>query len=177
MTDQPTAKPTTANRATRRAATNKAPRAAQKTSAAAAAIMAPAHEPATRRAATNKAPRAAKKTSAAAAAIMAPAHEPADLSDVGLNLDTLEREGSKGPFVFLHGGRRFVMTDPFEIDWKDLINALSNPFVFIRNCMSVSDHEAFIAGFCPTWKMNAIVDAYLKHHGLPTVGELGALPR
>lgn len=95
-----------------------------------------------------------------------------------LNLDELEREGgSPIPFSFMHDSRRYVMSDPQEVDWQKLILAMSNPVRFLQIVLPPDDQNQFFSSPLPTWKMNALMDAYLKHYGLPTPGELGALPR
>jgi hypothetical protein len=95
-----------------------------------------------------------------------------------LNLDTLEREGeTPQPYAFILGGKRYMLSDPKDIDWQQLIMALMDPFLFFRLTMPPEDHEKFFSTPIPTWKINAMITGYQKHYGIPTPGELGALPR
>jgi hypothetical protein len=95
-----------------------------------------------------------------------------------LDLDTLEREGGTLPvFDFVHSGKRYMLSDPQEVDWQKLILAMSNPVRFLQMVMPPEDHHEFFTAPLPTWKMNALMDAYLKHYGLPGVGEAPVLPR
>ncbi len=112
----------------------------------------------------------------------APANGPVDgepqLPATTLNLDTLEREGAAPePFSFLHNGRRYTLLDPKEIDWQDLISALSNPFVFFSVTLPGADQAVFLESKMPAWKLNKLIDRYIEHYGLPSLGEAGALPR
>lgn len=95
-----------------------------------------------------------------------------------LNLDALEREGgTRIPFDVVINGRRFVMADPKEIDWQDLLVAMRNPVMFIRMILPPDDHRDFFAAKIPSWKMDALIVAYQQHYGLPDPGEANALPR
>lgn len=105
--------------------------------------------------------------------------EPAqvNLPPMTLDLDSLEREGgSPLPFVFQLGGKRFMLSDPKEIDWQDLITALTNPYVFFKLTLPPDDQEAFFSSKVPSWKLNHLVEKYIEHYGLPTGGEASALP-
>lgn len=91
--------------------------------------------------------------------------------DVTLDLDTLERENPAQPFTFLHQGRRYTLHDPETMDWQKQMRAFSDPVYFLQNNMSPDDVEAFFAAETPAWKMNAIMEAFRKHFGMPTLGE------
>lgn len=104
--------------------------------------------------------------------------ETAAAPKAALNLDTLEREGGTPPvFDFIHGGRRWILSDPQEVDWQKLILAMSNPVRFLQMVLPPEDHNEFFTVAMPTWKMNALMDKYLQHYGLPGVGEAQGLPR
>lgn len=93
-----------------------------------------------------------------------------------LDLDTLEREGgSKPPFVFQHNGKRYLLSDPQDVDWQKLIDAMASPFAFFRNVLPADDQREFFASPMASWKMNALMEAYMKHYGL-NLGEAGASP-
>ncbi|MFG3710883.1 hypothetical protein [Micromonospora sp. NPDC047730] len=97
-------------------------------------------------------------------------------TDVALDLDTLEREGAKDPFTFRHGGKRFMMSDPQEIDWQKLLVALRDPVFFMTLALPADDREEFFSLDMPSWKMNRLVKAYSEHYGLPSPGEAAGSP-
>lgn len=95
-----------------------------------------------------------------------------------MNLDALEREGGpRQPFDFVLDGKRYLLADPQELDWQDVISAMSNPVMFFRLVLPPEDHVEFFHSKIPGWKMNALMGAYQNHYGLPSQGEAGALPR
>lgn len=98
------------------------------------------------------------------------------VEDVSLNLDTLEREDTKGPFSFLHDGRRWVLSDPEEVDWQELLVSVDNPVMLLRCALAEGERDAFFKAKMPTWKMKALAKNYQKHFGLPDAPEAGALP-
>ena len=93
--------------------------------------------------------------------------------DVTLDLDTLEREGDiRPPFVFRLKGRKYAMVDRQNIDWQDIIHAMRNPISFIKFAMSPADHAHFLAQSVPLWQMEALMERYFKHFGIPLPGEV-----
>jgi hypothetical protein len=93
-----------------------------------------------------------------------------------LNLDTLEREGgSPAPFDFVLGGRRFILSDPKEIDWQDLIAAMRSPILFFKMVLPADDQRPFFDTKIPAWKLNALMQGYQDHYGIPGPGEAAAL--
>lgn len=97
---------------------------------------------------------------------------------VTINLDALEREGDQPePFTFQHDGRRYTLTDPRDVDWQDIVAALSNPFLFFKATMTAEDQLVFLSTKLPARKLNALIDRYVEHFGLPQVGESTALSR
>lgn len=107
-----------------------------------------------------------------------PNTNPAEQAPAALDLDTLEREGGTPiPFVFKLAGRRYVLTDPQGIDWQDLVSGLSNPYLFFKFSLPPDDQDEFFKSKLPSWKLNHLIEQYIKHYGLPSVGEAGALPR
>lgn len=102
----------------------------------------------------------------------------AAMPKAAMNLDDLEREGgSPKPFDFILAEQRFLLSDPQEIDWQDLMDAMGNPVMFFRLVMPPEDQSIFFRTKIPSWKMNALMKAYQTHYGLPSPGERGALPR
>lgn len=94
-----------------------------------------------------------------------------------LDLDTLEREGAPQPFDFIHDGKRYMMSDPKEVDWQDLIAAMSNPHMFFRLVLPAEDRQTFFESRLPAWKMNILMQRYQDHYGLPNVPNAGGLLR
>lgn len=94
-----------------------------------------------------------------------------------LDLDTMEREGAPGPFDFVLGGRRYLLTDPQEVDWQDLLAGMHNPHMFFRLVLPPDDHRTFFETKLPSWKMNALMQRYQDHYGLPSAPNAGGLPR
>lgn len=95
-----------------------------------------------------------------------------------LNLDTLEREGgTKPPFEFTLRGQDYVLSDPQDVDWQDLLVAMNNPIAFFRYVLPEVDQTSFFAGKLETWKLNVLMSKYQEHFGLPSPGEAGGLPR
>lgn len=92
--------------------------------------------------------------------------------DVDLDLDVLEREnGAIKPFVFNLGGHQFLLSDPKEVDWQDLLAAMQNPILFFRFTLTPDQHRRFFGSKLPSWKMDALIKRYTEHYGLPGVGE------
>ncbi len=94
-----------------------------------------------------------------------------------LDLDKLEREGAVGPFDFVLDGKRFMMSDPQEVDWQDLLSAMQNPTMFFRLVLPAEDQPEFFRTRLPSWKMNKLMAAYQDHYGLPNAGNAGGLQR
>lgn len=141
----------------------------------------PATEPVTAKVEPTDVQRAeAARIVAAAGSIFSP--DPAtDASTarrpVSIDLDALEREGAALPFDFVLGGRRYLMSDPKEVDWQDLISAMANPLMFFRLVLPPEDRSEFFTTKLATWKMDKLINAYLEHYGLPNLPNAAGLPR
>lgn len=95
-----------------------------------------------------------------------------------LDLDNLEREGGpKVAFDFVLRDRKYVLTDPQEVDWQRLLISMDNPVEFFRLVLPKDDHGAFFGSELPMWKMNVLMRRYQEHYGLPSAGEAAGLPR
>lgn len=94
-----------------------------------------------------------------------------------IDLDSLEREGAQGPFDFVLEHKRYLLSDPQEVDWQDLIAALSNPVMFFRLTLPAEDRVQFFTTRIPTWKMHKLINAYLEHYGIPSGPNAGGLLR
>lgn len=103
---------------------------------------------------------------------------PAEQRPAALDLDKLERQGGTPiPFDFIHEGKRYMMSDPQEVDWQDLISAMSNPHTFFRLVLPPEDRQAFFSVRMPSWKMNVLMRKYQDHYGLPDAPNAAGLPR
>ncbi len=109
-----------------------------------------------------------------------PTEQQVVLPPATLDLDALEREGDDAPrvpFSFNHNGNRYTLLDPKEIDWQELISALTNPYVFFTVTLPDDQQKTFLGTKLPSWKLNRLIDRYIDHYGLPSLGESGAVPR
>jgi len=97
---------------------------------------------------------------------------------VNLNLDTLESEGSKEPFVFVIGGRRFVVDDIEDHDWQDLLEFdATDAAASIRLMLGDEQYEAFHATRGVSMrKTKALLTAIQEHFGMGDLPEGGASP-
>jgi hypothetical protein len=91
---------------------------------------------------------------------------PGDVN-ISLDLDAVERpaEDVKPPFVVQVGGKAVTMTDPAEFDWEDLLD-IQNPQDFLRYCLNDEDREHFRNTSFPGWKLNVLMESYMKHYDL-----------
>lgn len=96
--------------------------------------------------------------------------------DVSLDLDGLEREGAKPPFTFTHNGRRWLMSDPQEVDWQKLLVAMRNPVFFLQQVLPADDRDEFFDTELPSWKLEALMKAYQTHYALPDPGNADGSP-
>lgn len=94
-----------------------------------------------------------------------------------LDLDLLERESAPRPFDFQLQGKRYMMSDPQEVDWQDLISALQNPHMFFRLVLPPEDRTEFFTTHLPAWKMRILMQRYQDHYGLPSFPNADGLPR
>lgn len=106
-----------------------------------------------------------------------PAIAAANARPAALDLDKLEREGTPAPFDFILNERRYIMSDPQEVDWQDLMAAFSNPHMFFRLVLPPEDRSTFFDQRLPSWKMNKLVASYQDHYGIPPLPNAGGLPR
>lgn len=84
-----------------------------------------------------------------------------------LDLDLEERpeKDLKPPFVTKVGGRTISMTDPSDIDWRDLAS-VEIPQDLLRVAMSAEDRDHLVQQALPAWKFNRLMDAYYTHYDL-----------
>ncbi len=112
---------------------------------------------------------------AAAAAADDKTAEPAPGGPVALDLDTLEREGgTQEVFKFRLHARDWILADPTEFDWQDVVVLFTDPYGFFRRTLPADDVAEFFSHRIPAWKLNVLIERYIKHYGLPTPGEANA---
>lgn len=95
-------------------------------------------------------------------------------SDVVLDLDTLERENAPLPFTFRHGGRRYMLRDPQDVDWQELLLAIDNSYQFFHSVLPADDQKEFFKSPMASWKMKALMERYQVHYGLSDPKALAA---
>lgn len=146
-----------------------------------------APSPAKKAAAPRKATTAQKRTPARAAAVTGE-QKVAALATVkpeepfdGFDLDALDKKSvlpnvTEVPFRFLLDGQRYTMMDPRDVDWKDVLDGISNPIMFMR--LAMDDPEAadrFISVKLAGWKLSALFDNWQKHFGVEGMADLNQL--
>jgi hypothetical protein len=90
---------------------------------------------------------------------------------ITINLDTLEREDTREEFAVVVEGRRVVISDPSDHDWKTLMN-IDRPDDFFRHVVSKEDQTHFKRAAIPGWKMRALMESYTEHYGLDSLGNV-----
>lgn len=115
------------------------------------------------------------ETLAAAGEVIADKTNTEKLLPGALNLDALEREGRPEPFAFIHNNRQYILADPQDQDWQQLLVVVSNPLLFLRLVLEEKDRDSFFEDSMPAWKLNALTKAYRQHYGLPELGEANGL--
>jgi len=87
--------------------------------------------------------------------------------EISLDLDAVERPEKDvvPPFAVKVGGKRIEMTDPDEIDWKDLAE-LDDPIGFLRYALNDEDRAHLREVDLPGWKFRRLMDGYMAHYKL-----------
>lgn len=80
------------------------------------------------------------------------------------NLDEMERD-RKVPFAAVVAGVRFEMTDPAEIDFKDLME-IQHPANFLKYALSDEGKKVLAENDVPGWKFNKLIEDYMKYYDL-----------
>lgn len=86
--------------------------------------------------------------------------------EIDLNLDTVEREKTFKPYAIALDGRRMVLMDPADMDWRVLLEIGENPARFLRHGLSPDDFEFLTARKLPGWKLNKLIKGYMDHYGI-----------
>ncbi len=86
--------------------------------------------------------------------------------EVVLDLDLLERENAPAPFTFRHAGRRYMLRDPQDVDWQELMLAIDNSYQFFHSVLPADDQKDFFKAPMPSWKMKTLMERYQQHYGI-----------
>lgn len=94
-------------------------------------------------------------------------------SKVHFNLDTYENPETVEPFVVVVGGRRYVLIDALDTDYRDLLAAqraywAGEPQKALDFIVAPDDREAFFANRLTNRKLTAMFEAYNSHYGIET---------
>lgn len=105
---------------------------------------------------------------------------PQDKPKIHLNLDSLERPDAPDPFAVVLGGKRYVLVDAIELDYRELIDAQvafmnGRPQPAVETMVAEKDREAFFANKLSTFKLGKLFEAYNAHYGIDP-GEAPASP-
>lgn len=131
--------------------------------------------------------RPAKKAAPKAAAPPAPADSDIETAStmtgpVVLDLDALQKSEvlpdiTEEPFTFLHFGRVYSMMDPRDVDWKDILEGVRNPVLFMRLALGDDEEavDAFIGSKLKGWKLNALFHRWQEHFGCEDLSDLNLL--
>lgn len=88
---------------------------------------------------------------------------------IHLDLDTAERPADQvhEPFTFNWKGRAITLSDPAEIDWRELLE-IESPVGFLRYTATQEDREFLRsdAGKMEGWRIGVLMEGYYKHFGL-----------
>lgn len=93
------------------------------------------------------------------------------------DLDALERDGdAKEPFKVTFGERDYELLAPVDVDALDLLPAMrafnaGDPELMLRCIVDEDDREEFFGNPLPMWKLNKMLEAYMKHFGWPAPGK------
>lgn len=90
---------------------------------------------------------------------------------VSLNLNELEKEDPREPFVVLMGDPEQEVTfiDSRDLDWE-VLETMAGPSDFMYNCLTGEDFEFVRSQHLPGWKINRLWEDYQAHFGLGSRG-------
>ncbi len=89
----------------------------------------------------------------------------ASTDKIHLNLDEVQRPEDQQFEVFatVINGRRIEISDPAEIDYKDLLT-IDTPLQFFRYTMSEDDRNYLAEQNLKGWRLGLLLEGYLKHY-------------
>lgn len=82
------------------------------------------------------------------------------------DVDALEREVDRGPFVARIGGEEYVFPDPTDMDWQDASRVDANNVVESFKAWLGEDYERFAKHRMPVWKLIELFKAIQEHYGI-----------
>lgn len=99
----------------------------------------------------------------------------------GFDLDNLDKKSvlpdvTEEPFRFLLDGHVYTMMDPRDVDWKNVLDGVQNPILFMRLALDDADEaDKFVGVKLPGWKLSALFDNWQKHFGVEGLTDLNKL--
>lgn len=99
----------------------------------------------------------------------------------GFDLDALQKKDvlpnvTDKPFKFKLDGTWFMMNDPRDVDWKDVLDGINNPIQFMRLAMDdEAEADRFIGIKLAGWKLSALFDNWQEHYGVDGLTDLNKL--
>lgn len=87
-----------------------------------------------------------------------------------LDLDALEKENPKAPFVVNAGGQAITFGDVRDLPWDELNETVQDPDEFMFKTLSDEDYKHFKALKIPGWKIETLMADYRSHFGIGTRG-------
>ena|SRR5688572_431113 len=98
---------------------------------------------------------------------------------VHLDLDAFDHEQTDDrpePFTIRHHGRVYTFRDAMDLDWQEVLAALTNPREFFHLTLEPDDAKAFLGSETSVRKMRRLIDDYRAHYGMLGSGEAPASP-
>lgn len=99
----------------------------------------------------------------------------------GFDLDNLDKKSvlpdvTEEPFRFLLGGHVYTMMDPRDVDWKNVLDGVQNPILFMRLALDdPGEADKFVGVKLQGWKLSALFDNWQKHFGVEGLTDLNKL--
>ena len=84
--------------------------------------------------------------------------------DIDFDLDSYERPAEEviEPYRVKIGGKVITMTNPDDIDWKDLLD-ITDPVGFLRHSVSAEDRTHILGLQLESWRFGKLMDGYYTH--------------
>jgi hypothetical protein len=99
----------------------------------------------------------------------------------GFDLDHLDKKSvlpdvTDQVFQFLLDGHVYQMRDPRDVDWKSVLDGVSNPILFMRLALNDPDaSDRFMKAELPGWKLSALFDRWQEHYNVKGLTDLNQL--
>jgi hypothetical protein len=92
---------------------------------------------------------------------------------IALNLDTLEREDAKEPFIVVIDGEPMEFKDAADVEW-DVLAEMDTPQEFFEVCLDDEQRKRLYDSKLPAWKFRKLWEGYQTHYGLDDRGNARA---